>query len=78
MNATSARELIVNKLVEYGDNMLLILTTVVGVALGFVLYKLGWGYIRNMPGDWTYDSQRASYRFGRGRNVKVRSGNLLA
>lgn len=78
MNATSARELIVNKLVEYGDNLLLILAGVIGIGLGFLLYKLGWGYIRNMPGDWTYDSQRASYRIGRGRNVQVKSGNLLA
>lgn len=77
MNASSARELIVNSIVDYGDNMLLIFGAFVIIGLGFVLYKLGWGYIRNMPGDWTYDSQRASYQIGHGRNVKVRSGNLL-
>jgi len=78
MNSDATLNLILDALTEYGSNLLYILGSLVLVlGVGFLIYKVGWGYIRNMPGDWTYNSQRSSYRLGGGRNVKVKSGNLL-
>jgi len=77
MNADSAKTVILSALGDYSIALFYICGAVLTIGVGYLVYKIGWGYIRNMPGDWTYNSQRASYRFGHGKKVAVHSGNML-
>lgn len=77
MNVTSVKNLILSVTHDFGSALLILLGAVIVIGIGFLIFKLGWGYIRNMPGDWGYDSQRKSYRFGRGKVVKPGANGVI-
>jgi len=77
MNSQSTLNLILETAEKFGLSLIGILGTIILIGVGYLVYKVGWGYIRNMPGDWGYNSQRKSFRWGHGSSVKIKSGNLL-
>jgi len=77
MNSISVTNLIVAAGQDFGSAVIIIFGAVLVIAGGFILFKVGWGYIRNMPGDWGYNSQRKSFRFGRGKSVAIPPGGRI-
>lgn len=77
MNFSNVRDLILETAGNFGITMLEILGVVLGIMVAFLVFKIGWGLIRNMPGDWGYNSQRKSYRFGRGKSVPIPQGGRI-
>lgn len=70
LNSGSAVGLLRDTANEFGLVLLIILGAVIGIAIGVLVFKVGYGYIRNMPGDWGYNPSRKSYRFGRGKSIQ--------
>jgi len=46
MTASSTRALITEALQDYGVEMLVILGAIIGVALGFFVFKIGWKKVK--------------------------------
>jgi len=77
MNAESIREVIIGAIADYGSEILLILGSVLGIAVAFLVFKIGWGYLRNTPGDWGYNPHRKSWIMGRGKSVDIPTGGRI-
>lgn len=77
MNFITAKNLIVNIASSFSLTIFKVFVVVIGIAIAFLVFKIGWGLIRNMPGDWGYNSQRKSYRFGRGKSVSIPAGGRI-
>jgi len=46
MNASSTRALIIDALSDFGTEMLVVLAAVIGVGLGFLIYRIGWRKVK--------------------------------
>lgn len=77
MDSNSALSLILGALTTFGESVGIILGASIVIGLGVLVFSVGWGYIRNMPGDWGYDSQRKSWRPGRGKSVEIPKGGRI-
>jgi len=76
-NAGNSAGVITGGLEDYGNTLFWILASLMGIMVGVLIIRIGYLHVRNLPGDPGYDPSRGSYRFGRGRKVKVKSGNIL-
>lgn len=73
----TASGLITDSLQDYGNVLFWIFASLMGIMVGCLIFRIGYLHIRNLPGDPGYDPSRGSFRRGRGRNVKIKSGNIL-
>jgi len=46
MNASSTRALIIDAIGDFGTEMLVVLAAVIGVGVGFLIYKIGWRKVK--------------------------------
>lgn len=77
LSASESTKILLREISVYGEVVLQILGAIIAIGIAYLIFSIGWQLIRNMPGDFGYNSQRASYRFGHGKVIKPHSGNML-
>jgi len=72
MNSTSATAIILSSLTQYGSAILFILSSIIGIGLGMLVFRFGWNKLSTMM-DTAPRGQNAymtSYRYGITSNGK--------
>jgi len=55
INSTTAKDLIVSALQDYGAAILIILTAIVTLAVGYLTFKFGWHKVKTATGSEDHD-----------------------
>jgi len=77
ITATRSGGLITSALGDWGKMLLIIMGAVMVIGVGILIVRLGYGYIRNLPGDLGYDPSRKSRRGKKYDSLRGGSGDNL-
>lgn len=80
ISKTSALALLTGAFTDYGTAILIILGIVLGIGIGYLIFKFGWKTLMNLPGGIGYNSKYGSgmSRFNRAKTLDSAGGHMKA